>query len=175
MAKQRLEGSETDTDIEDLDADELLKKLGDTRRKRKRNDDDERPGERYTSLSSDADSSSGSKETPHTSANLVSNLVSDFLDENVDEGVAFKEGMRSVRSTVHEEARSNVQATESRIRPVPSSNDQSKRSFADLGVSKALVSGLASMSIRHPTEVQAVCIPPLLAGIKNMLTQMETC
>jgi len=38
------------------------------------------------------------------------------------------------------------------------------RSFPDLGVSKQIASALAAMSIRRPTEVQAACIPPLLAG-----------
>ncbi|KAH8830791.1 ATP-dependent rRNA helicase RRP3 [Flagelloscypha sp. PMI_526] len=37
--------------------------------------------------------------------------------------------------------------------------------FASLGVSKPLQAALASMSIRHPTEVQTACIPPLLSGI----------
>ena len=38
------------------------------------------------------------------------------------------------------------------------------QSFPGLGVSKQIVSALAAMSIRRPTEVQAACIPPLLAG-----------
>ena len=41
------------------------------------------------------------------------------------------------------------------------------RSFTDLGVSKQIVSAMAAMSIRRPTEVQAACIPPLLAGSKQ--------
>jgi ATP-dependent RNA helicase DDX49/DBP8 len=36
--------------------------------------------------------------------------------------------------------------------------------FASLGVSAPLQASLAAMSIRTPTEVQAACIPPLLAG-----------
>ena len=38
------------------------------------------------------------------------------------------------------------------------------QSFADLGVSRQIASALAAMSIRRPTEVQAACIPPLIAG-----------
>jgi ATP-dependent RNA helicase DDX49/DBP8 len=37
-------------------------------------------------------------------------------------------------------------------------------SFASLGISDSLQSALTSMSITTPTEVQAACIPPLLAG-----------
>lgn len=36
--------------------------------------------------------------------------------------------------------------------------------FSSLGISTALQSALAAMSIRTPTPVQAACIPPLLAG-----------
>ncbi|KAG2077476.1 DEAD-domain-containing protein [Suillus decipiens] len=38
------------------------------------------------------------------------------------------------------------------------------RSFADMGVVHPLDVALARMSIRAPTEIQAACIPPLLAG-----------
>jgi len=37
-------------------------------------------------------------------------------------------------------------------------------SFAEMGVAPPLHSALARMSIRVPTEIQAACIPPLLAG-----------
>ncbi|KAG5639005.1 hypothetical protein H0H81_007913 [Sphagnurus paluster] len=37
-------------------------------------------------------------------------------------------------------------------------------SFSSLGIAAPLQAALSSMSIRTPTEVQAACIPPLLAG-----------
>lgn len=37
-------------------------------------------------------------------------------------------------------------------------------SFADMGVASPLNAALARISIRAPTEIQAACIPPLLAG-----------
>lgn len=40
--------------------------------------------------------------------------------------------------------------------------------FASLGVSAALVSSLAAMSIRKPTPVQSACIPQLIAGEANL-------
>jgi ATP-dependent RNA helicase DDX49/DBP8 len=40
--------------------------------------------------------------------------------------------------------------------------------FASLGISARLQASLAAMSIRTPTEVQAACIPPLLAGQYNV-------
>ncbi|KAF8138544.1 P-loop containing nucleoside triphosphate hydrolase protein [Boletus edulis] len=38
------------------------------------------------------------------------------------------------------------------------------RSFNDMGISSALEAALHRMSIHTPTEVQAACIPPILAG-----------
>lgn len=37
--------------------------------------------------------------------------------------------------------------------------------FASLGVTSTLISAMSGMSIRTPTEIQAACIPPLLAGV----------
>ncbi|KAH9938315.1 P-loop containing nucleoside triphosphate hydrolase protein [Fomitopsis serialis] len=37
-------------------------------------------------------------------------------------------------------------------------------SFESLGISSALLNALTKMSIKSPTEIQAACIPPLLAG-----------
>lgn len=37
-------------------------------------------------------------------------------------------------------------------------------SFASLGVQPFLVQALDAMAIRLPTEVQAMCIPPILSG-----------
>lgn len=42
--------------------------------------------------------------------------------------------------------------------------------FASLGISAPLQASLAAMSIRTPTEVQAACIPPLLAGQSCLIT-----
>ena len=57
-----------------------------------------------------------------------------------------------------------------KVTKAPSQNDlrvplsNRIQSFTDLGVSRQIVSALAAMSIRRPTEVQAACIPPLIAG-----------
>ena len=48
------------------------------------------------------------------------------------------------------------------------------RSFAGLGVSKQIVSALAAMSIPRPTEVQAACIPPLIAGNITFPSLLQT-
>lgn len=40
----------------------------------------------------------------------------------------------------------------------------SVRTFNDMGISSALEAALHRMSIHTPTEVQAACIPPILAG-----------
>jgi ATP-dependent RNA helicase DDX49/DBP8 len=36
--------------------------------------------------------------------------------------------------------------------------------FVSLGISSTLISAMSGMAIRTPTEIQAACIPPLLAG-----------
>ena len=46
---------------------------------------------------------------------------------------------------------------------IPSKTSPS--TFLSLGVSPPLQAALSTMSIRTPTEVQAACIPPLLAGV----------
>ena len=38
------------------------------------------------------------------------------------------------------------------------------RTFSSLGISPSLITALAAMSIKLPTEIQAACIPPLLSG-----------
>jgi len=38
------------------------------------------------------------------------------------------------------------------------------KTFASLGVEPFLVKALEAMAIRMPTEVQAMCIPPILSG-----------
>ncbi len=46
----------------------------------------------------------------------------------------------------------------------PQSSKPLPTSYESMGISSVLVSALAKMSIRTPTEIQAACIPPLLAG-----------
>ena len=164
MANAGFKGSESDSDIDGLDPDELLKKLSDSKRKRKRVDD-ERPGERYASLTSDGSSPSQSDEDIHDPAGPEIGL--EDSDASEDEASDIEKGGRSVGRMTSQGARSNGHAErQSRIKSFDSlSHNNVKRDFADLGASKVLVSALTTMSIRHPTEVQAACIPPLLAGM----------
>lgn len=55
----------------------------------------------------------------------------------------------------------------SRSKPAPPTNQPREESFSSFGISSALLAALAAMSIRVPTEIQAVCIPPLLEGEYN--------
>lgn len=50
--------------------------------------------------------------------------------------------------------------------PVPTGPAKTAQNtgFGALGVSQQLITALSAMSIRQPTDVQAACIPPLLAG-----------
>jgi len=47
----------------------------------------------------------------------------------------------------------------------PACREKTACSFAEMGVAPPLHAALARMSIRVPTEIQAACIPPLLAGL----------
>ena len=47
-------------------------------------------------------------------------------------------------------------------------------SFLSLGVSNDLQATLSAMSIRTPTEIQAACIPPILAGEYSIFISMPT-
>lgn len=63
-------------------------------------------------------------------------------------------------------------STSNKPKPVLTSRPTPLQAFASLGVSKTLVASLATMSIRAPTEVQAACIPPLLAGESTRLVSV---
>lgn len=52
--------------------------------------------------------------------------------------------------------------------PVASTSKSSSTTFSALGVEPFLVKALEVMSIRRPTEVQAACIPPILAGTSSL-------
>lgn len=66
-------------------------------------------------------------------------------------------------SFVVEDRLTSLRPVRTRQPPEPAS-DTTRTTFASLGISPALQKALTGMSIKVPTEVQAACIPPLLAG-----------
>ena len=162
--------------IEDLSADDLLKQFEEPRRNRRKiaaeqldpdesEDGPTRPG-RGSGDSEEGDDGEESEDE-------FSGTNSGSEEEGGD---AVEDGSESDPQSNAEDGASNFQSLEdsSRIKlpsrtrlPTERSSKQANlraSGFANLGASKALVGSLAAMSIRTPTEVQAACIPPLLAG-----------
>jgi ATP-dependent RNA helicase DDX49/DBP8 len=53
--------------------------------------------------------------------------------------------------------------------------DTTTASWISMGVSLPLQAALSGMSIRHPTEIQAACIPPLLEGELRSFVTLSYC
>jgi ATP-dependent RNA helicase DDX49/DBP8 len=91
-------------------------------------------------------------------------------DEGEDEEVGKRHGDQDEEMQAVKDARSGIFDFElSRVRitptrPAPLRHSAPALSFAALGISPHLLTALSCMSIKTPTEVQAACIPPLLAG-----------
>lgn len=165
--------------LEELSADDLLKQMEEPRRKRRKIAEDQ------------LDSDEG-EDGPIRIGNVDDEQGESSDDEDLsdrdeandsDGGGVDGEGEDSGEELDAFDGHSNVHLTEETSRvPLPSrtrslapkapdKRDSSKASgFAELGASKALIASLATMSIRTPTEVQAACIPPLLAGESQLTT-----
>ena len=63
-------------------------------------------------------------------------------------------------STISTMGRKRMEETRKRQNP----KRTPKASFQSFGISPALLAALSGMSITTPTEIQAACIPPILAG-----------
>ena len=169
MSRKEDGSSDTDTDIDSLDADTLLKRLGETTRKRKRvrEDEPDNDSERYTS---DGSNSGGDKAAPSDDdGNRVHSgngyTPDEHSDKNAREGVESCLGDEGPRIQRHVAPPPPAFSESKRVKSQSVLSKREERTtFADLGASKALVASLGTMSIRHPTEVQTACIPPLLAG-----------
>lgn len=59
---------------------------------------------------------------------------------------------------------SHASLASTRTRSLAQTPKHLARSFNDMGISSVLEAALHRMSIHTPTEVQAACIPPILAG-----------
>lgn len=160
--------------IEELSADDLLRRIEEPRRKRRKlqtdeledvdsdaaheTDEDEDGKQQRISRHDDDDDSE--EETEEEDSDVMSG--SEEEDEETEEEVPTRtlpavESLQRISMSFRTRIPENL--------PLPkSSAPKSPTSFAELGASKALVASLSSMSIRAPTEVQAACIPPLIDG-----------
>jgi ATP-dependent RNA helicase DDX49/DBP8 len=55
-------------------------------------------------------------------------------------------------------------ATKPKSEPFQSTKPPSDTTFESLGLSKPLISALASINIKKPTEIQSACLGPIMAG-----------
>lgn len=55
-------------------------------------------------------------------------------------------------------------ASNSRASSPAHAEDEPKKTFADLGVSKELCDSCESLGFKHPTDIQVAAIPPALTG-----------
>lgn len=165
--------------LEELSADDLLKQMEEPRRKRRKIAEDQ------------LDSDEG-EDGPIRIGNVDDEQGESSDDEDLSEtdeanesggGGVDGEGEDSGEELDAFDGHSNVQLMEETSRVLLSSRTRSlavkapdkpkapkASGFAELGASKALIASLATMSIRTPTEVQAACIPPLLAGESKPIT-----
>lgn len=94
---------------------------------------------------------------------------SDDSDEGEDGGVDVYDGPTQKpfpAFEVQDRLGSSIKKKPNLLHPAPQKSQVVVKSFASFGISPALVAALTSMSIKVPTEVQAACIPPLLAGAR---------
>lgn len=75
-----------------------------------------------------------------------------------------KESEPDRNSFVVEDRLSSLRFARTQKPPTGPTLNSIRTTFASLGISLPLQQALTGMSIKVPTEVQAACIPPLLAG-----------
>ncbi|KAI5118983.1 hypothetical protein M0805_001122 [Coniferiporia weirii] len=163
-------------DINELSIDELLKRTEEPQRKRRKIHEEEDGEDTFAGLSSE-DSGSGNSEDDASDDSGDDNgesVEEDSLESGDNEEVGEEEeegnGTKTPLARPVDFKESTRMSQPARVR-IPESEKLIKTtarkaatSFAELGVSKALVASLGNMSIRAPTEVQAACVPPLIAG-----------
>ncbi|KAF5393787.1 hypothetical protein D9757_000078 [Collybiopsis confluens] len=86
-------------------------------------------------------------------------------DDSSDEDDRYSEAI----PTLEVSERLNRAPYQPRNRPIAihSAAKPPSASFSDIGISLAIQKTLKTMSIQTPTEIQAACIPPLLAGMSS--------
>lgn len=102
------------------------------------------------------------------------------VDSDTDEEGPSESNSKPIKAEQRYKAVPNATSTlKSRITILPKSQTQThpnssspdikpkihlKQSFSELGIGPRLISALASISIKKPTEIQSACIEPILSG-----------
>lgn len=178
-------GKNREDAVEELDADDLLKRLEEPKRKRRRLDpgdlDDAAIRKGSNGVNNGTDAAIGFSRSEGESGEDGEEEQGSSADEGEPEAdLDSEDELAVVRNAGRKDDPSRWTSLEiSRVALLSQkedldtkervkSNHPKTSSFADLGVSKSLVSSLSSMSIRTPTEVQTACIPSLLAGVSHL-------
>lgn len=151
-----------------LTADDLMRLQEGPQRKRIKIDDSDEEA-----LDSDVGSSSEKEDTEDEQEEGEEDEGSEEAEWKSDDGDDMRHGPLPV-SLLQDEDEENTRFS-SRVsfkprtaNPVPQTvaprSQPLPTSYEDMGISSVLVAALAKMSIRSPTEIQAACVPPLLAG-----------
>lgn len=169
--------------LEELSADDLLKQMEEPRRKRRKIAEDQLDSDegedgpiRIGNVDDEQGESSDDEDlSERDEANDSDGRGVDGEGEDSGEELDAFDGHSNVHLTEETSRVPLPSRTRSLAPKAPDKTDSSKASgFAELGASKALIASLATMSIRTPTEVQAACIPPLLAGESQLTTMLIT-
>lgn len=160
----------------DLSIDDLLRMQDDGPVRKRRREDFVR-----ADLHSDEDEDSGSSGSDSTGEEEAEGV--DGSDESSDDG---GEDSDEASGSDVEAAQPDLQPEPedafSRVSILPRTSHAVPRntlkappilpaSYTSMGISSALLSSLNKMSIKTPTEIQAACIPPLLAGESSRLRE----
>ncbi|KAJ3800395.1 P-loop containing nucleoside triphosphate hydrolase protein [Lentinula aff. detonsa] len=143
-----------------LTSDDLLRQQEQPQSKRTKLITRSKKEEAYESPSDTSASSSGSVRSPlelngHEDDGDSSDEVSGSENDQANLQVSARINMDRLRLPQRIEAGKTLRRT---------AELQASVSFSQLGVSSAIQNALKAMSIHIPTEIQAACIPPLLAG-----------
>ena len=169
-------------DLENLDADDLLRRLesSEPRRKKRRLrfEEEQEEDDVFDGLTEDGEENSsggsvGVAEDPREAEDVqsadaeIDESSSDDEQEDAQEDKLVVASRTTGRASKEDAPRISLPTKpriEDKQRLSKPTTSAPASSFVELGTSKPLVASLAGMSIRTPTEVQAACIPPLLAG-----------
>lgn len=161
--------------IEELDVDDLLKLSEQPRKRRKLRDEEESslrsdaPGkDGVTGFEDDEDTSKESSDDDGTEGNGLNSESEDDVQAVNAMPAGHKQGAEPTRSLFSGRAK-KIKILEKQNGVAMNVKTEQSKSFLELGASTTLVASLTKMSIRAPTEVQATCIPPLLAGVSVSL------
>ena len=141
--------------LEELSLDELMK-IQESPRKRRRSEEELRVKQSVTE-SAESDLSDDNEDPEADTSDDPEDSEVFELEDQPDAGATASSDMAALsRLSNHLQASMSQPQRLKTEQPKPNAT---KADFSTLGIASSLVSALGAMSIRHPTEVRAACIP----------------